>query len=208
MTEIRKDILFQQAKAKHLEDYAELPHRIYEQEYDRIRANVALLESVLQRAMDSDGAQPGTASTLESPKFVAFRRATTNLSMARMSCDAALEVAYPRYIIEHKGAFSNNGRGREEDLPEEKTAYAEALAAYERGGVARNAAALAESLSNEPLDESTVAPLTAMVTKARSEYLRAARFYRQANDVWSDIGIRNAGKAYRAYYGERVAPGE
>ncbi|HNH46505.1 MAG TPA: hypothetical protein PKY30_05685, partial [Myxococcota bacterium] len=136
VSEIRKDIVFQREKAKHLESCSELPHRVYEQEYDRIRSNTTILESVLQRAMESDGASAASASNLQSPKFAAFRRATLNLSVARTKCDHALEDAYPRYKIEHKGAYSDNGRGRAQDLPAEKNAYAAALKSYENGEAA------------------------------------------------------------------------
>jgi hypothetical protein len=207
VSEIRKDIVFQREKSKHLESCGELPHRVYEQEYDRIRNNVAILDSVLLRSLESDGAAPNTTTGLESPRFQAFRRATANLAVARVACDHALEHAYPKYMIEVKGSFSFDGKGREQDLPGEKAAYTEAHNAYDSGAIARNAALTAESLSNQTLDETSVAPLTAMVTKARSEYLRSERFYKRAADLWDDIGMRNIGKAHRDYYGQRMVPG-
>ncbi|HNH50731.1 MAG TPA: hypothetical protein PKY30_27105, partial [Myxococcota bacterium] len=72
---------------------------------------------------------------------------------------------------------------------------------------ARSAALQAESLSGQPLNEDSVAPLTALVTKARFEYLRAANFYKAASDAWFEINSRNIGKAYRGYAGQRMAPG-
>jgi hypothetical protein len=210
-SEIRKDIGFQRAKARHLEECPELPYRVYAQEYDRIRSNTAILDSVLQRALTQDGADAGPTAggDLESPRFVAFRRACANLSVARSSCERAYEGAYKEYRINETGAYQSKNKRRAEYLPNERGNFDNALALYRNGDAARNAAMLAESLSSQRLDERSVAPLTAIVTKSRAEYMRSERFFKEAVDVYFEISTRNIGKGpYVNNGGERMTPGQ
>ncbi|MDP2315010.1 MAG: hypothetical protein Q8P41_19070 [Pseudomonadota bacterium] len=207
-SEIRKDIGFQRQKARHLEECGELPARVYSQEYDRIRSNVTILDSVLQRALTGDGAATTNAATgLEGPRFIAFRRACANLSVARGECEKNYEWAYKEYRINEKGAFQS-GRRRAESMPHERKSFDQALDLYEKGNVARQAALLAESLSSQTLDERSVAPLTAIVTKARAEYLRGQRFYKSSSDLYFEIHSRNIGKGPYIQPHGRVTPGQ
>ncbi|MES2644605.1 MAG: hypothetical protein V4850_34275 [Myxococcota bacterium] len=210
-SEIRKDINFQRAKARHLEECPELPYRVYAQEYDRIRSNTAILDSVLQRSLTQDGAATGPTpgGDLESPRFVAFRRACANLSVARSSCERSYEWAYKEYRINETGAYQSKNKRRAEYFPKERGNFDNALALYRKGDAARSAALLAESLSSQRLDERSVGPLTAIVTKSRAEYMRAERFFKEATDVYFEISTRNIGKGpYVNNGGERMTPGQ
>lgn len=207
-TEIRRDLVFQREKSRHLETCGELPYRVYHQEYDRVRQNIVLLDQLLQRSLTADGA-PDSGTELDDTRFLAFQRASATLSGARAACDKAYEWVYIKHEIDHRGAFVWAGKQAAKELTDERLAYDEAQGLYRDGLRARELAMVSESLSNRKLTPDTVTAATAMVIKARSEYLRSERFFREADEAYHQIHLRNLRRGPRSdYRGERFLPGQ
>ncbi len=190
---IRKDLDFQRKKLRHLETCGELPSHVFQQEYQRTKDNIGLLDALSLRSLERGQSAPPDGALDAS--LAKLRAAMARTAETRGQMQESYEHAWHQRRLHVDGKSSSRGLKAASAFKDLQDEYAHCDRKWSEGESARKLAEKAESMTAGDLGKADLAGMTALATKASAEYRRAWSRYESAFRTYLNLqrAIEEAG---------------